>query len=297
MLAGQPRARLQDLVGVVEAGGGAAEAVEEGEPPRVLAHRRRGALSLGDIGALDEDADHGPGRVAHRLVDEVEQPLFQRRVGRRGARLALQGDRRRVADMALARGVDAVEQLEEALARELGQCLADRLADDVAAGDQLLVGGVGGGEDVLRSFELGHEGGRILKHLRDTFALRRGRALRQHALGGLDHNGDHAARLAVLGDHRRVEEIHPAALGSAAAIEDQLAVLVLQRAARHADRHDMAVEVGHFGPGVEHGKAEDSGMPIAGEAAIGVVVEHDTRRSPQTAPGAPGSSASGPAWS
>ena len=60
MLAGQLRARLQDLVGVVEAGGGPAEAVEEGEAPRVLAHRRRGALSLGDIGALDEDADHGP---------------------------------------------------------------------------------------------------------------------------------------------------------------------------------------------------------------------------------------------
>ena len=148
-------------------------------------------------------------------------------------------------------------------------------------GDQLLVGGVGDGEDVLRSFELGHEGGRILEHLRDPFALRRGRALRQHALGGLDHNGDHAARLAVLGDHRRVEEIHPAALGLAAAIEDQLAVLVLQRAAGHADRHDMAVEVGRFGPGVEHRQAEDSGMPIAGEAAIGVVVEHDTRRSPQ----------------
>ena len=156
--------------------------------------------------------------------------------------------------MALARGVDAVEQLEEALARELGQRLTDRLADDIALGDQLLVGGVGGGEDVLRSFELGHEGGRILEHLRQTLALRRGRALGQHALGGFDHNGNHAARLAILGDHRRVEEIHPAALGRATAIEDQLAVLVLQRAASHADRHDMAVEVGHFWPGVEHGR-------------------------------------------
>ena len=89
MLTGKPRARLQDFVGVVEVGGGTAEAVEEGEPPRVLAHRGRGALALGDVGAFDEDADHGPGRIAHRLVDEVEQPLFQRRVGRHGTRLAL----------------------------------------------------------------------------------------------------------------------------------------------------------------------------------------------------------------
>ena len=124
MLAGQPRARLQDLVGVVQAGGGAAEAVEEGEPPRVLAHRGRGALALGDVGALDEDAGDGAGGVAHRLVDEVEQPL--RAARGRGARRALQGDRRGIADVALAGAVDAVEQLVEALARELGQCLADR---------------------------------------------------------------------------------------------------------------------------------------------------------------------------
>ena len=117
-----------------------------------------------------------------------------------------------------------------------------------------------------RPFEPGHEGGRVLEHLRQPLALRRGLAPRQHALGGLDHDGDHAARLAVLGDHRRVEEVHPAALGRAAAIEDQLAVLVLQRAARHADGHDLAVEVGHFGPGLQHGHAEDPGMAVAGEA-------------------------------
>ena len=90
MLAGQPRGRLQDLVGVVEAGGGAAEAVEEGEPPRVLAHRRRGALALGDVGALDEDAGDGARRIAHRLVDEVEQALARAR--RPGWRCSVTGE-------------------------------------------------------------------------------------------------------------------------------------------------------------------------------------------------------------
>ena len=67
---------LQDLVGIVAAGGGAAEPVEEGEPPGVLAHRRHGALALGDVGALDEDAGDRAACVAHRLVDEVEQALL-----------------------------------------------------------------------------------------------------------------------------------------------------------------------------------------------------------------------------
>ena len=74
MLAGEARAGLQDLVGIVQAGGGAAEPVEEGEAARVLAHRGHGALALGDVGALDEDAGDGACGVAHRLVDEVEQP-------------------------------------------------------------------------------------------------------------------------------------------------------------------------------------------------------------------------------
>ena len=276
MLAGEPRRRLQDSVGVVAAGGGAAQPVEEGEPQRVLAHRRHGALALGDVGALDEDADDRAGRVAHRLVDEVEQALLGRRV-----RLALQRHRRGMADEALAAAVDLIEQLVEALARDIRQRLADRPADHVAMVDQLAVGGVGDGEDMVRAFQPGHEGGGVLEHLPQPLALRRGVAARQHALGGLDDDGDHAARPAFLGDHRRIEEVHPAALGRAAAVQDQLAVLVFQRAARHADRHDVAVEVGHFRPGVQHRQAQKPGMAIAGEGAVGVVVEHDAGRSPQ----------------
>ena len=121
----------------------------------------------------------------------------------------------------------------------------------------------------------------MLEHLGQPLALRGSLAPGQHPLGGLDNDGDHAAGLAVLGDDRRVEQVEPGLLGRAAAIEDQLAVLELQRAARHAHGHDLAVEVRRLGPRLQHGHAEDSRMAVAGERAVGIVVEHDAGRPPQ----------------
>jgi hypothetical protein len=74
---------------------------QHGQELVLLAVRRAqlvlGQLALGDVAALDEDADHRARGVAHRLVDEIDEAL-----GERAVRLALQLDRHGGADERLA---------------------------------------------------------------------------------------------------------------------------------------------------------------------------------------------------
>ena len=78
---------------------------------------------LGDVVALDEDAGDSAVAIEDRLVDEVQEALLRRR-----ARRALQLHLQALADKGLAPCEHLVQQLEEALARDLGQRLAHGLA-------------------------------------------------------------------------------------------------------------------------------------------------------------------------
>lgn len=147
--------------------------------------------------------------------------------------------------------------------------------------DQLLIGRIGEGEDMLGSVQLRHEAGRILEQPRQPFALRHGVQAGQHAVGGFHHHRDHPARLAVFSDDGGIEQIHPAALQGAAAVEGQLMVFVFQCAAGHADRHHPGVEFRGFRPAFQHLAAQQAGMAVARETRIGLVVKHDAVRTPQ----------------
>src|SRR5262245_18809826 len=92
----------------------------------------------------------------------TKPPLNVEKLAKVRELLSAEVDARGMAHIALAAATDAVEQLVEALAGEFGQGGADRPADHVAVGDQLPVGGVGDGEDLLGPFELGPERRRIL---------------------------------------------------------------------------------------------------------------------------------------
>ena len=99
---------------------------QEVQPLGLRPHLVLGPLAVGQVDALGEDAGDGPVRVAEGLVDEVHEPLLGRAAGP-----PPEQDRHVRAGECLAGPVDPVEQLEEALALDLGQGLAGRLAEDV----------------------------------------------------------------------------------------------------------------------------------------------------------------------
>src|SRR3978361_918799 len=96
-----------------------------------------------DVAALSADADHGPVGSPDGLVDEVENALLG------GAPWnPLQADLDGAAAKRLPGLIEAVQQLEEALALDLGQGLPHGLAHHVAVTDQLQVGAVNELEDM-----------------------------------------------------------------------------------------------------------------------------------------------------
>ena len=105
-----------------------------------------GAVRLGDVVALTEDAGDPAGLVPHRLVDEVEEALLR---GSHQARLKT--DRQVMGDEALTGRIDLVEPLEEALSVEFGEDLAHILSNEVTVAEQAPVGLVDELEDVLRA--------------------------------------------------------------------------------------------------------------------------------------------------
>ena len=69
-----------------------------------------GALLIGDVIAIDEDAGHGAAGIDDRLKYQVNEALLWRCLGR-----SLELNGHVSADIRLALGVNGVEQLEEAL--------------------------------------------------------------------------------------------------------------------------------------------------------------------------------------
>lgn len=173
--------------------------------------------------------------IADRLIDQVDVGLAERRAG-----LALQVDLEAVTDKSLAGGDHPVQQLEVALALDLGQRLADRLAEDVAVTDELEVRGVGELEHEARAAQEAEEAGRLLEQAEQVQPLALGAILAladisTHRIGGrrrdairqnpqlaqarlqrllLEHFEDAVAQQAVLADHGVEVEAEAQALGA-----------------------------------------------------------------------------------
>ena len=101
-----------------------------------------------------------------------------------------------------------------------------------------------------------------------------------HPLGGLDHDREHAGRLAALVEQWAVVEVDPDVLGPAGAIEDQMLVAERQRFPAQAGLHHPAVEVCDLGPAFQHLRAKQLRVAPAGKDRIGIVVDHDAVAGP-----------------
>jgi hypothetical protein len=167
----------------------------EGEPQALLAlaQGRLRPAHLGDVDPLREDAGDPPVRVPDRLIDEIDDAQLGTR-----ARPALEHDGQVGAHIGLARAVDLVGELLEALARHLGQRREQRLARDGAVADELLVGRVHHLEAVLGPAQHRHEARRLLEQLAQALALARQMPLGQDLAGGLGRGADHAGDAAVV---------------------------------------------------------------------------------------------------
>jgi hypothetical protein len=115
-----------------------------------------------------------------------------------------------------------------------------------------------------------------------ALVLGRGPPLGQYAVGGLHDDGHHAEDGARRVQRRGVFEVGPQHARRAVAHQRELLVLVRERAALVVDLlQHVGVEVGHLVPAFEHVGAQQLGMPVAGERAVGVVVDHDALLSPE----------------
>jgi hypothetical protein len=112
----------------------------------------------GDIAPFDEDAGDLTVCPDDWLVDEVDEDLLDQPV-----RLPLDLGRHLVPDKGLARGINLIEQLEEALPCQLRQRLPHWLADQVAFADDAPVGVIDQGIDMVRPPQDCHVAGRLLK--------------------------------------------------------------------------------------------------------------------------------------
>ncbi len=229
-------------------------------------------LRLGDVIATDEDAGDLAADVADRFVQQVDEAVAGR---------CFELDRHGPADIGLARTIDLVQQVVEALVGQLREGLAHAEAQQRTAAGNGAVGFVGIGVDVRRPFQDGGEARHLGQHRLHPLALGAGAAFGQHAFGGFDDDGDNAGGLAAFVEHRRIVEIHPPRLGLAPARQHQVLVAVFQRAAGQADLHDIVVKVGDLGPALAHLGAQQARMAVAGEHRIGVVVQHDAVFVPQ----------------
>ncbi len=266
----------QDGVGVDAAGGFLGQGIEKAQALFVLTQGLFGLGALGDVIAFDENAADIAIRVGHRLEDEIQQALFLC-----FALGTLQADADTGADEGGAAAIDPVENVDEALALDLRQRLAHRLADDVAFAHHPQIGRVGHLEDVLGAAQHRHQPRCLFEHLLQACLLALQLSFGQYPFGGFHDQRDDTGRLRLIVEHRRVVQIHPGTLRTAVAVQHQLLILVRKRAACQADLHDVVVEIGDFRPAFAHLRAQQLRVPAAGEHGIGVVVDHDAALAPE----------------
>ncbi|KIZ36471.1 hypothetical protein LO50_09330 [Stutzerimonas stutzeri] len=178
---------------------------------------------------------------------------------------SLQADPDTGTDEGCAAAVDPVENVDEALALDLRQRLAHRLADDVALAHHPQIGRVDHFEDVFGAAQHRHQSGCLFKHLLQAYLLALQFAFGHYPLGGFHHQGNHAGRLRLIVEHRRIVQIHPRVLGAAVAVQHQFLILVRQRAASQDDLHHVVVELGDFRPALAYFRTEQLRMSAAGE--------------------------------
>ena len=131
------------------------------------------AHPAGDVRALDEYPDHRPVGVAHRLIHQVDKPLFRLRL-----RLALQQHPHPLPHKRLAGGIGLVQQFVKSLPRQLRQPHPHRQPQHIAMPAQLHIGGIGQLEHVIGPRQHRHEARRLLEHLPQPVPLARQPALR-----------------------------------------------------------------------------------------------------------------------
>jgi len=260
MLAEHARGDAQNGVGVDAARCLLGQHIEKAQAPFVLAQGLFGLSALGHVIAFDEDPGNIAIRIGHRLEDEIQQALFL------GLSLdALQPDANTGADKGHAAAIDPVENIDEALTLDLRQRLAHRLADDVALAHHPQIGRVDHFEDVFGAAQHRHQSGCLFKHLLQAYLLALQFAFGHYPLGGFHHQGNHAGRLRLIVEHRRIVQIHPRVLGAAVAVQHQFLILVRQRATRQNDLHHVVVEVGDFRPALAHFRTEQMRVSAASE--------------------------------
>ena len=231
--------------------------------------------ALGDVAALQEDAEHAAVLASQRLGDEIDVVQLAHAVG------LGQPDRARVRGVGAPGEVDLVQDRHHALRHGLGHRRVHGFADQRAAAGEKAEGRIHRLEPVLRPGQLGHEAGRLLEHRLQPSVFARQLAFGAHLGRGLDHDRDHADDGALRVHDRRVVEVHPDLLRLAAAVQGQLVVAPGPGGAVQAGAHRLAVEFRDFGPALAHLGAEQARVAGAGEARIGLVVDHDPILAPQ----------------
>ena len=125
-------------------------------------------LRLGHLVSVNENAGDLAVRRRDRLVDEVDEGVLGRR-----AEHALLPHGHRMADEWLVRPVHALEQLVKALTLELGKRFADRLTDDLAVSDRLVIRRVRELEHEVRPAKKAEEARRLLEESEEKLAVER----------------------------------------------------------------------------------------------------------------------------
>jgi hypothetical protein len=147
-----------------------------------------------DVEALAEDAADLAQLVVDRRVDEGQHARLGREVGP-----ALETDVDAFRFVGLAGRVDLVEQLEEPLAFDARESLADRLALPIVAGEDALVRIVDEFDDMLGAAHDDDEAGRLFEQALLTILRRLALAVVKHHFGrlGAKHH-DTADRARIL---------------------------------------------------------------------------------------------------
>jgi len=160
---------------------------------------------FGDVMPLDEDSRSLLILRADRLVNEVQESLFQR-----PAALSLEHDAHAAADIGFAACADLVQQVGKALFHDFGQCLGNCLADDVPAAHEPAIGRVRELEALIGTGEHRHEAGRLLEHGAETLGF-----FRKGLIRLLDRvrSLEHAAFLACMMSSFGCEGPQPMKLG------------------------------------------------------------------------------------
>ena len=259
---------VHDAVGVGNPGHLRNRVGQQAQALLAFAQRLRGAHGVGDVISLDKDAGHGAVAAADGLIHEIDDSFLQRLAGP-----ALQLQRHGIADKRLARLADAIERIQKALLRHLGQGRKQAHADDVALADQVHERIVGQFKDVAGLAHHRSEAGSLAEQLAHAIDFLCAVKLGQYLVGGLDADTIHAGDRSLPVAHGGVGKREPGLLVVAFAIRDQRHVFPVAGDTLHGLLHDRMNIVPDLGPDIGKPCAECLRVLAAQDLGIGIVVE------------------------